>query len=137
MQFEEQFGRTIDFVTHNDYRKSNIDDFPRHDYLESCAGKPYRILLVCKGTPHQELRVARNHQRFMDAGVLVINAGGRIDYLSGFERRAPQRVVKARVLETFWRVVMHPKKNAKKFLVMFGILRRWGKQLRKSFSHYM
>lgn len=127
--FEAHFGRSIDFFSHNDYRKSNIDDFPRNDYLESCADQPNRILLVCKGTPHQELRVARNHQRFMDAWVLVINAGGRIDYLSWFERRAPQRVVKARVLETFWRVATQPKKNAKKFLVMFGIVRRRKKQL--------
>ena len=124
-RFEEVYHRPIDFAWHNDYKLSNIDDFPREAYLASCASQPQRVLLVCKWTPHQELRVWHHRKRFADAGVLVINAGWWIDYLSGFERRAPRRVVKARVLETFWRVVTQPQKNAKKFLVMFGIV-RWG-----------
>ncbi len=132
-RFEEVYHRSIDFARHNDYKKSNIDEFPWEDYLSSCATRSQRVLLVCKGTPHQELRVWRHRKRFAEAGVLVINAGWWIDYLSGFERRAPRRVVKARVLETFWRVATQPQKNAKKFLVMFGVI-RWGrKQLMQRF----
>ncbi len=60
---------------------------------------------------------------FIDNQLMVINAGGFIDFVAGYEKRAPQWVVKARVLETFWRVITNPKKNFKKFAAMFGVLR--------------
>lgn len=46
--FEKQFGHHVDFLFHNAYRQSSIDDFTWDDYEQSCASLPNRILLVCK-----------------------------------------------------------------------------------------
>jgi UDP-N-acetyl-D-mannosaminuronic acid transferase (WecB/TagA/CpsF family) len=55
--------------------------------------------------------------------IIVINAGGFVDFLSGFEQRAPKRVRKIRVGETFWRIACNPRKNFKKMRWMFGVFR--------------
>lgn len=82
-----------------------------------------KILIMCIGTPKQEIIVQQNHNMFKKNNVLVINAWWRIDFMSGFEKRAPRRIVKIRVGETIWRIIRNPKKNVKKFLYMFGIIR--------------
>lgn len=64
-----------------------------------------------------------HEQQLRELGFLILSAGGTIDYMTGFEERAPERVVKARVLETLWRIITKPKKNFKKFLWMFGVVR--------------
>lgn len=82
-----------------------------------------KIFFNCTGSPFQEFRVKEHEEKLRSLGLLIINAWGTIDYLSGFEKRAPQRVVKARVLETLWRIITKPKKNFTKFLKMFGFFR--------------
>ncbi|USN57077.1 MAG: hypothetical protein H6766_01015 [Candidatus Peribacteria bacterium] len=57
-----------------------------------------------------------------------------MDFVSGFETRAPEWVVKARVLETPYRILSRPRKNLKKFLRMFGIVRIRKKQLVNSLA---
>lgn len=59
-----------------------------------------------------------------------MNVGGFLDFVAGFEKRAPVWVVKARIFETFWRIGTNPRKNMKKFLAMFGILRILFRKLR-------
>lgn len=54
---------------------------------------------------------------------IVLQLGGTLDFRSGYEQRAPDWVVKARVLETPRRILKNPQKNLKKFLAMFGIVR--------------
>jgi exopolysaccharide biosynthesis WecB/TagA/CpsF family protein len=94
-----------------------------------------KIFFNCTGTPFQEIRAHENEKQLRDLWFLIINAWGTIDYLTGFEKRAPEWVVKARVLETFWRIVTQPKKNFKKFARMFGFFRilkkSWLKEKRK------
>lgn len=85
----------------------------------------YRVLLVCTGTPHQEIWVEQHRAFFQQHRILVFNAWGLLDYLSGFEVRAPRWVVRMRVGETLRRVVQHPQKNIKKLWRMFGIIRYW------------
>lgn len=82
-----------------------------------------RLFLMCTWSPHQEVRVDRHRQQFLSLWILVFNAWWLVDFWSGFETRAPNRVVKARVLETPWRILQHPKKNLKKLLWMFGVVR--------------
>jgi len=94
-----------------------------------------RILLVCTGTPHQEVWTDAHQEFFKKYNILVINVWWLIDYWSWFETRAPAWIVKSRVLETPWRILQHPKKNAKKLWRMFGIWRyRWGSWFRKKES---
>jgi len=82
-----------------------------------------RVFLNCTGTPFQELWVQEHRDFFAQHWFLVLNAGGLIDYLTWYETRAPAWVVRARVLETFWRIAKHPNKNLHKFLSMFGVFR--------------
>jgi UDP-N-acetyl-D-mannosaminuronic acid transferase (WecB/TagA/CpsF family) len=82
-----------------------------------------RIMFVCLGTPAQEVWVMNHMDAIKKYWCLVFNAWWTIDYMTGLEKRAPARVVKARVLETLWRITTHPHKNLRKFLAMFGIIR--------------
>ncbi len=88
-----------------------------------------KIFFNCTWSPFQEIWAMDYEQRLRDYWFLVINAWGTIDYMNWFEQRAPQWVVKARVLETFWRITTKPKKNMKKFLWMFGFFRILVKKL--------
>ena len=88
-----------------------------------------KIFFNCTWSPFQECRVKEHEEQLRSLGLLIINAWGTIDYLSGFEKRAPRWVVKARVLETFRRIMTKPKKNLTKFLKMFGFFRILGKNL--------
>lgn len=82
-----------------------------------------RLFLNCTGSPFQECRTQEYREFFQKNFFLVMNVGGFIDFVSGFEHRAPGRVVKMRVGETFWRIFSNPRKNLKKFLAMFGVFR--------------
>lgn len=82
-----------------------------------------KIFFNCTWSPFQECRAQEHQERLRRCWFLVLNAWWTIDYLSGFEKRAPQWVVKARVLETLRRITTKPKKNLTKFLKMFGFFR--------------
>lgn len=58
--------------------------------------------------------------------MIILNNGATIDYYSGFEQRAPRRVVNMRIGETFRRICTQPQKNLHKFLAMFQIIPYWG-----------
>ena len=96
-------------------------DFDREGLENAIANdtSQIKIFFNCTGTPFQEIRFMEHEQKLRELGFLMISAGGTIDYMTGFEERAPQRVVKARILETFWRITTQPKKNLKKFVWMF------------------
>lgn len=130
--FYKQYWVKISFSHAHNYRETSANqEFPFHQYKQSIQKESnrYNILLVCTGTPKQELWSYQNKIFFEENKVVVFNAGGFVDFLSWFEKRAPKRVVKAKVLETFWRIIKNPKKNLKKFLVMFGIFRFLGKKI--------
>lgn len=90
-----------------------------------------KLFFNCTWTPFQEIWTHDHEQQLRACGFLIINAGGTIDYLTWYEQRAPQRVVKARVLETLRRITTNPKKNFKKFARMFGFFRIVKKSLLK------
>ncbi len=103
------------------------EDFPFDQFATTVEkdDAEIKIFLNCTGTPFQEMRVDQHRQRFAENSMMVLNAGGFLDFVSGFEKRAPQRAVKSRVLETPYRIITQPRKNLKKFLRMFGIVRLW------------
>lgn len=90
------------------------------------------IFLVARGTPLQETRVHNHVDKLKKYHGIVFTVGGLFDFLSWEEKRAPSWLVKIRIWETFWRIVTNPSKNLKKFLAMFGILRRWCQKIVKS-----
>lgn len=126
--FYERFGLTIDFSTQIEYVKRMTDTFDLQGYETSLnqSKAQYKILFMGLGTPAQEIWCHQHQDFIRKHNLLVINAGGTMDYISWFEQRAPERVVRARVLETIWRITSKPGKNLRKFLWMFGIVRyRW------------
>ena len=135
--FKVTYGIDIVYTYAQNYRDLNKNKAFKFDEYETSlkkANSKWNILLMCTGTPTQELRVEQNRSFIEKNKILVFNAGGFVDFLSGFETRAPKRVVKAKVLETFRRIINNPQKNLKKFLVMFGIVRFLLKKLASTLS---
>lgn len=101
------------------------EDFPWETLKERISrdDNAVKVFLHCTWTPFQERWIEEHREFFREQWMLVMNVGGFIDFIAGFEKRAPAWVVKARVLETFRRIATNPRKNLKKFLAMFGILR--------------
>lgn len=87
----------------------------------------YKLFLNCTGSPFQEIWAYENIDFFKRNNFIVLNSGGVIDFISGFEKRAPGLLVRLRVFETFWRILINPKKNLPKFLSMFWVFRIIGK----------
>lgn len=81
------------------------------------------ILLVGRWTPLQEMRVQQHIDTIKKKWLLVMNQWWTFDFLVWVEKRAPNLIIKSRVLETPWRVLTNPKKNLWKFLAMFGVFR--------------
>ncbi len=107
------------------------EDFPWDDMSTSIdtSWNTRNIFLNCTWSPFQENRTEKNKDWFIKNHMMVLNVWGFLDFYSWFEKRAPKRVVKAKVLETFWRILSNPKKNLKKFVAMFGVIRLLGKKL--------
>jgi len=108
--------------------------FDVQGYKNSLKDDVYDIYVFCNftWTPFQEIWTEEHRSLFEQNRTLVLNQGGTIDFLSGFEKRAPRWVVKSRILETPRRILHQPKKNFKKLWWMFGIIRYWIKRVKMS-----
>ncbi len=137
-KFKEYFNHSIDFVFQTSYQERMIVPFDTQWYEKSLSKDTYdyNVLLMSTWTPAQEIRISKHMDFVKENNLLVINAWWTIDYISWFEQRAPMWVVKARVLETFWRIAQNPKKNFKKFTVMFWVVRYRTKNLIKILLSY-
>lgn len=74
------------------------------------------IILVCTGTPHQEWRIAQNRSYIKQHHCLVLAQGWTLDFRSGKEPRAPQRL-RSLHGEFIYRLIINPRKNRKKCLI--------------------
>jgi exopolysaccharide biosynthesis WecB/TagA/CpsF family protein len=83
------------------------------------------------GGPVQEIWTEQHKKDLSDHNLIILNNGATLDYYSGFETRAPKRVIKMRIGETLWRVITQPQKNLKKFLAMFSIVKYWRYLIKK------
>lgn len=125
-ELTRQFPHTSTIFAHQTPYSKRGQDFP-FDSLEEILKEQYHdfdYILFLNGisSPSQELWTHKNKEFFERYPMIVLNNGATIDYYSGFEQRAPKRVVKLRVGETLRRVVTQPKKNLHKFLSMFRIV---------------
>lgn len=102
------------------------ENFPFQDLEQKIQIKAkkydYIFFLNGIGAPIQEIRTDTHLSFFKQHKLIVFNNGATIDYYSGFEKRAPQRIVKIRIGETLRRVITQPKKNLHKLMSMFRIL---------------
>lgn len=122
--FEKKYSKKIDYSEQSLYSERGKDfDFWQYQLSLNTNQEKVNIFITCLWTPVQELRIEKNKEFFVKNNIIVFNAWGFIDFLSWYEKRAPQRLVKARVLETPRRVISNPKKNLKKLVAMFAIIR--------------
>ena len=107
------------------------EDFPWEEMEQSVdnSWNTWNIFLNCTWSPFQEKWIEKHKTWFVKNRMMVLNVWWFLDFYSWFEKRAPKRVVQAKVLETFWRVFSNPKKNLKKFVAMFGVFRLLGKKI--------
>lgn len=74
------------------------------------------ILIVCLGSPKQELWMDSHRRELAAAGVRwMIGAGGTLDFVSGNLKRAPVILQRAG-LEFFWRFALQPKTRLSRVL---------------------
>ena len=98
------------------------DTRSRSDYDQSIAYHTGpKIVLVCTGTPQQEIRIAQHRQMRADRGCLVLAQGGTLDFWAGIEPRAPKLIRKLH-LEFVYRLIVNPRKNWKKVLISLTII---------------
>lgn len=84
------------------------------DAVEAINASGADILLVAMGVPLQELWVDRNFDQ-LNARI-CLSVGGLLDFWAGNVRRAPKMVRKAKA-EWVWRLMMEPRRLAKRYLI--------------------
>lgn len=123
-QFHDKFWQEIDYSWQCKYQQRNEwRNKQGHEASIKEKKNSIHILINCSGSPFQENRANNNKEWVKKNKIIVINAWWFVDFLSGFEQRAPKRVRRIRVGETFWRIACNPRKNFKKMWWMFGIMR--------------
>lgn len=84
------------------------------DALDEINGSGADILLVAMGVPIQELWIDAYRHRLNPS--LVLGVGALFDFLAGNVQRAP-RIVRRCRMEWAWRLVMEPRRMAKRYLI--------------------
>ncbi len=131
----EQQYTLYHIVSYQSHYKQRWEDYPWYENtMQHNDEHVVNIFLNCTWSPFQEKWIEQHKQRFIDNKMMVLNVWWFLDFYSWFEKRAPKRVVKARVLETFWRITTNPAKNLKKFVAMFGVVWLLWRKLLSSLS---
>lgn len=134
----------IDIIfKHQSLFQNRGEDFPIEKCISVIKDKKnkYDHILFLNGIwwPKQEIRTEQHKHLFKNTWIIIMNNGATLDYYSGFETRAPRRVVKMRIGETLRRITTQPEKNFKKFLAMFKIIDYRGyislKYIKKSINY--
>lgn len=124
-------GLSVPFARQALYQKRG-EEFPWEEFRAAWKQDTaeYKIFGTFMWSPFQEMRAYKNKDMLAETPCIFMQLGGTIDFWSGFEKRAPTRVVKARILETPRRIAKNPKKNRVKLRAMFGIRRYLRKKIR-------
>ncbi len=114
----------VSWVYQSLYRE-RWSDFDWDSFKTSVTSDVYdvKVFLNCTGTPFQENWLYEHKEYFKEQWFIVINAWWVVDFMTWFEQRAPDWVVKSRVGEALWRLFSNPGKNRWKILSMFWIFR--------------
>jgi N-acetylglucosaminyldiphosphoundecaprenol N-acetyl-beta-D-mannosaminyltransferase len=107
--------------THHGYFEDDVE------IVSDIIDKSPDLLVVCLGSPRQEIWVNESKQKLTGVGA-VICLGGALDVWSGNIRRAPKFFIKIR-LEWLWRMICEPKRfSSLPKMVKFRILTRKSRQ---------
>lgn len=97
------------------------------------AVSPFRFCFLAIGSPQQEM-IAQNLKERGSARGLALCIGAGVNFLTGFERRAPQWMQRTG-LEWLFRLLQNPRRLAKRYLVrgpvIFLLLRQIELRLRR------
>lgn len=72
--------------------------------------KDNSVIVVCLGTPKQEIWALNNLEVIKSKKLIVINGGGFFDFISGLQKRAPKYIRKLH-LEWMYRLFSNPSKS--------------------------
>ena len=101
--------------------------------LSDIKGRSPDLLVVCLGSPRQEIWVHENKERLSGVGA-VICLGGALDVWSGNVKRAPKFFIDMH-LEWLWRMMREPKRlRGLPKMVKFRLLTRKSRQKRYKFE---
>jgi N-acetylglucosaminyldiphosphoundecaprenol N-acetyl-beta-D-mannosaminyltransferase len=78
------------------------------EIISEIRGKEPDLLIVCLGSPRQEIWAHKNLERLAGIGAIIC-LGGALDVWSGNVGRAPKLFIKMR-LEWLWRMLREPKR---------------------------
>lgn len=119
--FQAKFPKVRLVWNHNELYQQRGKDISLEELkkVSSADESQFKLFLNCTGSPFQEIWTHENRDFFIQNHFIALNSGGFIDYISGFEKRAPSIFVRLRVFETLWRILINPRKNLPKFLSMF------------------
>ena len=82
-----------------------------------------QILVVCFGSPKQELWSELNYEKMEEMGIRwIIGAGGTLDFVAGTIKRAPVLLQRAG-LEALWRLALEPRTRFVRVLRALQFLR--------------
>lgn len=112
----------FDFVHYRQRWENNIEQTIDATLSEKRNNYDDIIVINGRGGPLQEIRSAEHASLRKKYHCIVMNQWATLDFISGFEKRVPSRVVRLRVGETLWRIVAQPR-NLKKLFAMFSIVR--------------
>ncbi len=91
------------------------------------------LLIVCLGSPRQEIWAHENKKKLSGVGVIMC-LGGALDVWSGNIKRAPSLFIKLH-LEWLWRMICEPKRMKElSKMIKFRILTGKSRQNKKSFK---
>lgn len=102
-------------VHHNPPMGFDRDPVAFEKALEVLEGAQARFMLLCVGSPRQELVAASLASRGRARGTALC-VGASLLFLSGEERRAPRAMQRAG-LEWAWRLLQDPRRLARRYLV--------------------
>lgn len=91
--------------------------------VEAIRQSGARLVLLALGAPKQEIFAARAQHALPGVGFLSIGAG--LDFISGFQQRAPAWARRARI-EWLWRMLRNPGRLAGRYAACFAVLPELG-----------
>ena len=119
---KKHFGLEVDYYYESNFTDSSFSDFPFEDMQKHLKPAAINIVMNSRGVPRQEFWSHFNKEQIKKYRLLVFNQWATIDYLCGFEKRAPKLVIWMK-LERLWRLITWWNKNIKKVKASFALFR--------------
>ena len=119
---KHHFGLPIDYYYESNFTDDSFTDFSFDDMKNHLKPDAINIVMNCRGVPRQEFWSHFNRENIKKYHLLVFNQWATIDYLCGFEKRAPKFIIWLK-LERLRRLLTGWNKNIKKVVSTLAIFK--------------